>query len=182
MAGDYAVTPPWRETVRLGEVDHGGRSLERRLKPDASTRVKLAKFLDLERLDSLEATLRLTPWFDGARIDGRWSASITQLCGVSVEPLASELSGEFVVHVVPLGSKLAPTDAVDEVVIDPDGDDPPDVLESDVIDLAGYVIEHLVLDIDPFPRAPGAEFTPPQADPEASPFAKLAQWKAGDDQ
>jgi len=41
------------------------------------------------------------------------------------------------------------------------------------------VIEHLVLEIDPFPRAPDAEFTPPEAEPESSPFGKLAQLKAG---
>ena len=175
------MTPPWQETVRLGEVGHGpGGALERRFAPDASIRVKLAKFLGLERLDSLQASLRLTPWFDGARIDGRWSANITQLCVVSMEPLVNDLAGDFVVHVVPPGSKLAPVDPTHEVVIDPDDDDPPDVLESDVIDLAGYVIEHIALDIDPFPRAPGAEFAPPEGDPESSPFSKLAQWKGGD--
>ena len=145
-------------------------------------RAKLAGFLDLERLDALEASLRLTPWFDGARIDGRWSATITQLCGVSLEPLVSELAGAFVVHVLPPGSKHAPEAQTPEVVIDPEGDDPPDLLESDVVDLAGYVIEHLVLEIDPFPRAPGAEFSPPESTRESSPFAKLAEWKGGNGQ
>ena len=178
------MTPPWQETIRLGEVRRPGSSgaVERRLAPDEATRVKLARFLDLNRLDALEAGLRLTPWFDGARIDGRWSARITQLCGVTLEPLESELSGEFVVHVVPQGSKLAPADPINEVVIEPDAEDPPDVLDSDVIDLAGYVIEHLVLEIDPFPRAPDVEFTPPEAERESSPFAKLAEWKGGNGQ
>jgi hypothetical protein len=175
------VTAPWQETIRLGEVGRPGPggALERRLEPDAATRVKLARFLDLERLDGLEASLRLTPWFDGARIDGHWSARITQLCGVSLEPLESELSGDFVVRLVPSGSKHGPTEPIPEVVIDLDADDPPDVLDSDIIDLAGYVIEHLVLEIDPFPRAPDAEFSPPETTRESSPFAKLAGWKGG---
>ena len=178
------MTIPWQETVRLGEVDRpgAGGALERRLAPDAATRVRLAKFLNLDRLDKLEANLRLTPWFDGARVDGHWSASITQLCGVSLEPLNSDLSGDFVVHVLPPGSKHAPEEPVQEVVIDPEADDPPDLLESDVIDLAGYVIEHLVLEIDPFPRVPGAEFSPPETTRESSPFAKLAEWKGGNGQ
>lgn len=173
------MTTPWRETVRIGEVGRpgAGGAVERRLAPDGAMRVKLAKFLDLERLDALDATLRLTPWFDGARIDGHWSAKITQLCGVSLEPLVSELAGDFVVHVLPPGSKHAPRDPTPEVIIDPEADDPPDLLENDVIDLAGYVIEHLVLEIDPFPRAPGAEFSPPEETRESSPFAKLAAWK-----
>ncbi len=126
--------------------------------------------------------MRLTPWFDGARLDGRWSATIVQLCGVSLEPLVSDLAGDFVVHVLPPGSKHAPKDPIHEVVIDPHAEDPPDLLDSDVIDLAGYVIEHLALEIDPFPRAPGAQFSPPEAERESSPFAKLAAWKDGNGQ
>jgi hypothetical protein len=177
------VTPPWHETVRLSEVGRPGPggALERRLAPDSAVRGRLAAFLDIERLDALDAKLRLTPWHDGARIDGHWSANVTQLCGVSLEPLVSDLAGDFVVHVLPASSKHAPTDPAPEVVIDPDADDPPDLLETDVIDLAGYVIEHLVLEIDPFPRAPNVEFTPPVGPPETSPFAKLSGWKGGDD-
>jgi uncharacterized metal-binding protein YceD (DUF177 family) len=178
------VSTPWIETIRIGEVGRpgAGGAVERRLAPDGAMRAKLARFLDLERLDALEANVRLTPWFDGARLDGHWTATITQLCGVSLDPLVSDLSGDFVVHVVPSGSKHGPTDPIAEVVIDLEADDPPDVLEGDVIDLAGYVIEHLVLEIDPFPRAPGAEFSPPETTRESSPFAKLADWKSGDGQ
>ena len=178
------MTPGWRETVKLGEVsrlDKKGR-IERRLAPDAAVRADLATLLDLESLESLEATLRITPWFDGARIAGRWTAAVTQLCGVTLEPLSSDLAGDFVVHVVPEGSDLAPQTDGPEMVIEADEDDPPDVLEDDVIDLGGYVIEHLALEIDPFPRAPGVEFEPPAPDPEASPFAKLAGLKLGKDQ
>ncbi len=175
------MTSGWTETVHLGEVSRlgkGGR-IERRFAPDAAALADIAVLLDLEVLSSLEATLKITPWFDGARIAGRWTAAITQLCGVSLEPLLSDLAGDFVVHVVPEGSDLAPQADGPEMVIDPDADDPPDVLEGDVIDLAGYVIEHVSLEIDPFPRAPGAEFEPPRPDPEASPFAKLAALKIG---
>jgi len=184
VVGDRPVTTPWRETIRLGEVGRPTSSgpVERRLAPDEKTRKALAKFLDLESLEALEATVRLTPWFDGAQLNGRWSAAFTQLCGVTLEPLDRTLSGDFTVHVVPANSKHAPTELEPEVVLDPEGDDPPDVLEDETIDLAGYVIEHFVLDIDPFPRAPGAEFKPPDPDPEASPFAKLAGWKGGKSQ
>jgi uncharacterized metal-binding protein YceD (DUF177 family) len=54
-----------------------------------------------------------------------------------------------------------------------DADDPPDVLEGDALDLGAYVVEHLTLEIDPFPRKPGAAFVPPEPEPEASPFAVL---------
>ena len=37
----------------------------------------------------------------------------------------------------------------------------------------GHVIEHLALEIDPFPRKPDAVFEPPATEEETSPFAVL---------
>ena len=54
---------------------------------------------------------------------------------------------------------------------------PPDVLESDEIDLAHYLVEQLVLDLDPFPRKPGVEFDYKPAVTEESPFAVLKRLK-----
>jgi len=54
------------------------------------------------------------------------------------------------------------------------------VLENDSIDLAAYVVEHLSLELDPFPRKPGAVFEPPAEEGSASPFAVLRKLK-GDD-
>ena len=51
--------------------------------------------------------------------------------------------------------------------------------ESDAIDLAGYVVEHLALEIDPFPRKPGVEFVLPAQPPESSPFDVLRALKGG---
>jgi uncharacterized metal-binding protein YceD (DUF177 family) len=51
------------------------------------------------------------------------------------------------------------------------------VLESDEIDLAHIVTEHLALEIDPFPRKPGAEFSYTPDTPEESPFAVLKALK-----
>jgi hypothetical protein len=47
------------------------------------------------------------------------------------------------------------------------------VLDSDAIDLAEYVVEHLALEIDPFPRKPGATFDYAPPAEETSPFAAL---------
>jgi hypothetical protein len=50
-------------------------------------------------------------------------------------------------------------------------------LDGDRIDPAAYVVEHLALALDPFPRKPGAVFQPPEATPEASLFAVLLELK-----
>ncbi len=114
-----------------------------------------------ERVDALEADITLSAWLDGAEIKGRWEAEIEQICSVSLDPFTTLLAGDFIVRVVPPGSPNAPA-VEQELVIDPDAEDPPDELVGETIDLGGYVVEHLALELDPFPRKPGAEFEAPR--------------------
>ena len=160
---------PWPYIVALGDARRGA-SLQ--LAADDAARAAIAKALDIESLESLEADVDLSEWLDGVRIDGGWRARIVQICGVSLEPFPSALEGEFTVRAVPTGSLHAPA-ADAEIVVDLDADDPPDVLEGGLVDLGGYVVEHLALEIDPFPRKPDAVFEPPEAPAELSPFAVL---------
>jgi uncharacterized metal-binding protein YceD (DUF177 family) len=60
-----------------------------------------------------------------------------------------------------------------EIELDPEAPDPPDLLEGDTIDLAGYLVEHLSLAIDPFPRKAGAVFDYDPKTEDLSPFAVL---------
>ena len=160
--------------MRLAEVRAGGRTLT--LVADGEARAGIARLLDLPRLDRLEGRVEIVPWLDGAELRAEWSADLQQLCSVGAEPFDSPASGAFTVRVVPADSRAAP--AVDaELSLDPEAEDPPDVLEGETFDPAAYLVEHLALALDPFPRAPGAEWTPPEADPEPSPFAKLATLK-----
>jgi hypothetical protein len=165
-------------TVRLDAVARvtPARPLVRHLVADEGERRAIAKALDLVRLDRLEAHLDIAPWFDGVRIDGRWRADITQTCGVSLDDFETALAGAFTVRAVPEGSLYAEPD-LDEIEIDLDAEDPPDVLEADTVDLAAYVVEHLALELDPFPRKPGVVFEPPAAEPESSPFDVLRRLK-----
>ena len=55
------------------------------------------------------------------------------------------------------------------------------MLEDGEIDLGQYVVEHLALELDPFPRKPGAEFVQPPEPAEISPFAVLKALKPKDD-
>jgi hypothetical protein len=168
---------PWSEPVRLNQI--GQTKLTRRIVADEAARKEIARDLGLDRLDQLQAELTIEPWFDGVQVRGRWSASIEQTCGVTLEPLPSELQGEFTVRAVPAGSPHAPQAAVEEVVVDPDSEDPPDVLDEDAIDLAAFVVEQLALEVDPFPRKPGAEFVQPDMPQPPSPFEALRNFKPG---
>lgn len=170
---------PWRESVRFVDLARG--TVRRRLEPDTEQRKALARDLGLDALDSFTAEMTVSPWLDGAQIDGRFTAEVTQTCGVSLDPFESTLSGDFTVRVLPAGSPSAPAnDPADEIELDPDADDPPDIIEGDEIDLAAYAVEHLALEVDPFPRKPGAVFEPPPPEEDASPFAVLRKLKPDD--
>lgn len=166
----------WDRKLRLAELDRGPVTL--RLEPDVETRAAIAKRLGLKGLPALTADLAVRPWLDGAEITGRLRATVEQVCSVTVEPFEQDLQGDIDLRVVPAGSENAPADeASGEVDLDLDAPDPPDVLEGEEIDLAEYVVEHLALEIDPFPRKPGAEFDYTPETPEESPFAVLRRLK-----
>ncbi len=165
----------WNTPLKLHEVVRGAVAV--RLEPDAAERAQIAKALGLQSLPALSAQLTVKPWMEGVEIAGRFDAVVEQLCAVSLDPFETPLSGEIELRAVPVGSPQAPEPTGGEVDYDPDAPDPPDVLETDTIDLAAYVVEHLALEIDPFARKPGAEFEhTPEPEPE-SPFAVLKTLK-----
>jgi hypothetical protein len=172
------LTTIWPHPVRLEEAARTRTEspLRRRLVADDAARVAIAKALDLVALHRLEADLTVRPWFDGVQIDGRWEAEIEQICGVSLDPFTTGLAGAFTVRAVPRGSAHAPAESA-ELALDIEADDPPDVVDADGVDLGAYVLEHLALEIDPYPRKPDAVFEPPTTSEDSSPFAVLRALK-----
>ncbi len=174
-----SATMPWSDAIRFSEVGRG--PVRKSLEADEATRKAIARYLDLVSIESLSAEVSAKPWLDGAEITGRFKASITQTCSASGDPFPEAIDGEFLVRALPPGSINAPQeDLGEEIDLDPEADDPPDVLETDSIDLAGYVVEHLSLELDPFPRKPGAVFEPPVDEEPLSPFAALRALKKDD--
>ena len=145
-----------------------------KLMPDADTRHAIARELKIESLLSLSADLSVRPWLDGAEVSGNFAARVEQVCGVTLEVFEQDLSGEIEFRVVPEGSPNTPLVLEGgEIDLDPEAPDPPDVLEGNVLDLGAYLVEHLALEIDPFPRKPGAVFDYAPDKQEESPFAVL---------
>ncbi len=163
--------PLWSKIVTFGELP-ASLSLE----ADEATRKEIAKDLDLEALSLFTAKATVMPWMDGAELTADWRAEATLICGLTVEPFEEVLSGRMVIRCVPQTSPLAEPPAP-EVELDPEADDPPDVIEDDRIDVAAYLVEHLALALPAFPRKPGAVFEPPPPEEPPSPFAVLLQLK-----
>ena len=179
MASDRDVTDqPWMVPVRVAEI---GRGLKRRLEADAPARARIARALDLQALDRLEAEVSVAPAARGFEARGTLHAQLAQTCGVTLEPLPADLRTDFAVRFVESG-EAEPAEPAHEVVVTLEDEDPPDLIEGGVVDLGAYVVEHLALALDPFPRKPGAVFEAPAQAAEASPFAVLAGLKpeAGD--
>lgn len=169
------MSADWTRLVRLHELARGPLTLT--LEPDAGQRAKIAHDLGLETLPRLAATVTVAPWLDGVELIGRFEAVVEQICGVSLDPFEQPLEGEIEVRAVPRGSPHAQAEESGEMELDLDAPDPPDLLADDAIDVAHYVVEHLALAIDPFPRKPGAEFEYSPPAEEESPFAVLKKLK-----
>jgi hypothetical protein len=163
---------PWTAPFRFIEIGPG--PVKRSLEADEVTRKAVARHLDVEAIDAFTGDLVIRPWLDGEEVRGRFRATVTQMCSVSAELFDEDISGEFTVRVLAAGSPNAPVEAEgEEVDLDPEADDPPDVVDGGAFDLGGYLVEHLSLELDPFPRKPGATFQPPEPTESASPFAVL---------
>jgi uncharacterized metal-binding protein YceD (DUF177 family) len=170
---------PWIHTVTFAEVARG--LPVQALEANERVRKALARDLNLVSIEALTAEVAADPWLDGAELRGRFNARVIQTCSVSADDFEETVAGDFTVHVLPPGSPNAPVgDSAAEVDLDPEADDPPDVAEGETIDLAHYVIEHLALALDPFPRKPGAVFEPPPEEKPTSPFAVLRKLRPTD--
>lgn len=167
MSGD----PVWSDRIRLDQI---GGGVQRRLEADAAARSDVARALDLAELSSLTADLELKPAGAGWRLKGVIRADLVQTCGVTLEPLPSQVETDFSVDLIE-GDEDEDQDLTLDA--DPDGPDGPDVIVDGGVDLAGYVVEHLALALDPWPRKPGAEFVAPEGPQEPSPFAVLKDLK-----
>lgn len=164
---------PFNDVVRVNEI---GAGIERRLVADQAQRAKLAKTLDLAELHLFEADMSLAPALIGWRLSGRVQADAVQTCGVTLEPLPVSIDSRFQVDLVEADPAASEEEV--EVSLDEDG---PDLIEDGRIDLGQYAVEQLALNLDPFPRKPGAEFVQPDEPGEMSPFAVLKAFPRSDD-
>jgi hypothetical protein len=175
MASVMKATAPWRHEISWAAALRGAAPF--RLIADEEARERITRTLREEAVKSLSAQVAIRPWRDGVELNGRIEAVVTRLCGVSLEAFDETIDEPMHVRIVPPGSANLPKEEDGAIVVDLEGDDPPDVLSGGAIDVAAYVVEHLALALDPFPRKPGAVFEAPAATTPASPFSVLSQLK-----
>ena len=109
-------------------------------------------------------------------------ADVVQACVVSLEPVPGHLECNFRRELVFVGApRHKPAEAESETVLDTSEEEGPEEISSLHVDLAAPLLEEFTLALDPYPRRPGAEFTPQTepSDGSESPFAALKALKPG---
>jgi uncharacterized metal-binding protein YceD (DUF177 family) len=159
----------WTHPVVVADLPPEGAEFA--LKPDEGVRAELARHAGVQAVSALAARFRVTPdGRGGASVEGDLTATVRQACVVTLELFDNRIEERIAARFAPEAA-LVPGTALDE--------DPPDPIVDGMLDLGALVAEFLALSIDPYPRKPGAVFTPPSEpnNETDSPFAVLGKLK-----
>jgi hypothetical protein len=170
---------PWSVPVAVHDIPETGRHFN--LIADEHVRTSVAKLAGLTSLPQFEASFDVTRrGREGLRVTGEVSATVGQICVVTLEPIDNAVDE-------PVDMVFSP-DAPASVPVDRDATvesmtaatpDAPEPLVGGSIDLGAIAIEFLLLGIDPYPRKADAVFETQGAGDAAAahPFAALAALK-----
>jgi hypothetical protein len=163
---------PLSRPVTLADVPPAGRDVS--IITSGKEREAVARLLQLPGIAALEAALRVSPYGrDGLAVAGEVHAQLTQVCVVTGDAFESDVVAPVDIRFSPHGQDPNAPLGPDELV-DPEAEDPPDLLVGGRIDLGAIVSEFLALALDPYPKKPGASFST-YAEPGAeSPFGALS--------
>lgn len=140
----------------------------------------IAAALGILKVGSASAELTITPFRKtGFKLVGEVRAEVEQACVVTLEPVAESVRETVDLRFLP-ESEIEPVS--EEVEVDLSTEDPPEPIVGASVDLGVLVTEFIAVGLDPYPRAPGAEFTPlieddGSDDAPPSPFAGLSALK-----
>ena len=170
-------TPEFSRPIAVDSLKHSGKTYE--IEASEEERRRLAERFQVVSVESLSASIQVTPQQSGVmvRVHGTLEAKVTQACVVTLKPVSSHLNTPMERLFGPGGEDDDP--AEEEIDLEYD---PPEAIIDGVIDLGEIAAEELALDLDPFPRAPDAEFdgftlggSEAASEERPNPFAVLAQ-------
>lgn len=148
---------------------------------------ELADRLEILDVKSFAIEAHVTPWKKGgARVAGKVWGDVEQACIVTLKPVSEAVEEDFDLILVPEGSPYAlrpdGNETGGELVVDPEGEDPPEEFVGDEIDVGRYAEEFFALGLDDYPRRADAKFgghieDDGSDDEKENPFAALAGLK-----
>ncbi|MBS1181707.1 MAG: hypothetical protein H6Q99_1587 [Proteobacteria bacterium] len=140
----------------------------------------MAEALGILKVASASAEFVVSPFRKtGFKVTGEVWAEVEQACVVTLEPVPESIHEMIDLRFLP-ESEIEPVD--DEIEVAVDAEDPPEPILGTTVDLGVLTTEFVAVGLDPYPRAPGAEFTPfieddGSEDEAQSPFASLSSLK-----
>lgn len=163
---------PWFITLdEANRQDLGGR-----LEANDAQRAYIARLLDLEALDRLALDYALAAIGNGRfRLSGAVQADVSQTCVVTLAPVPQKIDELVEVEFWPKAQLSEPNVASAHQF---DQGDPAEPIVAGRLDIGRIAYETFVTALDPYPRAPAAEFAwaekSDSAEPgDANPFAIL---------
>lgn len=174
-----AQEPEWPLTVAAGRV--GPQPVVIAVDADGAVRSALARRFDIIGIDALTAEVTLRRLTDGdIAAVARIRARLTQACVVTLEPVEEVIDTTVEGRFSERAAEGPGGDAV--ITVDPeDESDEPEPIVDGMIPLGEWLAQQVSLELDPYPRAPGAAVDPsfspaePEEAPTHRPFARLAR-------
>ena len=110
----------------------------------------LCERLDVLAVNAFSIEAKVSPWKKrGVQIDGYVRGEVAQSCVVTLAPVVEQIDEPFRITLVPKGSEFAKraieNATMSEMVIDPEGEDPPEEFEGEEIDVGQYAEEFFAL-------------------------------------
>lgn len=168
-----AEVVPWSAPVTLDQIPESG--LHRVIEAPQAARDAIARLAELRAVPAVSAIFDLARRGGKVHVTGHVRAKVGQTCVVSLEPMETDIDEaiDLTFAPPPSGSTVGER-GVSEAPSQP-GEDAPEPLTGNSIDLGAIAAEFLILAIDPYPRKEGAEFAPPAVEETGNkPFAALA--------
>jgi uncharacterized metal-binding protein YceD (DUF177 family) len=151
--------------LSIAELSPAERQVEK-IHVDAVECAAIAERLDILSINSLSVQLELFRDLTGdVTLVGRIVADIVQACVVTLEPVAQHVE-------VPLYQRFSGRTEEEEG----EDEDPVELIADDEIEVGDVIVQNLSLALDPYPRAPEAEYeeVDDDAGKPSGPFAALA--------
>ncbi len=151
------IAEPAPELSRVISLEQlKGNHFELEIEANEAECQALAKRFDLIELKNFTAHLifTMTPSNSPIFVKGNFEASVIQACVVTLEPVPSEIKGEYRCEY----SQEITLEDVEIIEFSEEAEDPPEAIIDGVFDVGIMLTEEFGLALDPFPRAPGADF------------------------
>ncbi|MEM7069509.1 MAG: YceD family protein [Pseudomonadota bacterium] len=116
----------------------------------------LSSSIEVDEVLDINAELLMKPWqMNGAELTGTMTIKLAQTCVTTLEPIETQYEFDLKRQFLPAADPCFKNQAIidGELIIEPDADDLPDVIEGRNVDIWDVILEELNLHIDPYPRS-----------------------------